>query len=153
MHRSCLEWNRAVSALAALVLLATGANIGSGAPAPLKPAAPKPLPENIVTAWKEAGAEVGWVQLSPDGLPEFVGEKAGKPGDLPAFRFTRWQEGCLANLPAPEAGFGLSLCSTPATDAGLKELAALKSLQHLNLGDTKVTDEGLKELAGLKSLQ
>ena len=39
------------------------------------------------------------------------------------------------------------------TDAGLKELAGLKSLQALNLGDTQVTDAGLKELAGLKSLQ
>ncbi len=64
------------------------------------------------------------------------------------------------------------------TDAGLKELAGLKSLQSLNLaqhaGDgrgaegtgraeelaiagpyatRKVTDAGLKELAGLKSLQ
>ena len=39
------------------------------------------------------------------------------------------------------------------TDAGLKELAGLKSLQSLNLQHTKVTDAGLKELAGLKSLQ
>ena len=39
------------------------------------------------------------------------------------------------------------------TDAGLKELAGLKSLQTLNLSNTKVTDAGLKELAGLKSLQ
>ena len=39
------------------------------------------------------------------------------------------------------------------TDAGLKELAGLKSLQMLNLDSTKVTDAGLKELAGLKSLQ
>ena len=36
MHRSCLEWNRAVSALAALLLLATGANRGRGAPVPKK---------------------------------------------------------------------------------------------------------------------
>ncbi len=38
------------------------------------------------------------------------------------------------------------------TDAGLKELAELTSLESLNLGDTKVTDAGLKELTGLKSL-
>ena len=36
------------------------------------------------------------------------------------------------------------------TDAGLKELAGLKSLQRLNLSATGVTDAGLKELAGLK---
>ncbi len=39
------------------------------------------------------------------------------------------------------------------TDAGLKELAGLKSLQLLYLAGTQVTDAGLKELAGLKSLQ
>ncbi len=31
--------------------------------------APKPLPENIVTAWKEAGAEVGWLRVRPIWLP------------------------------------------------------------------------------------
>ena len=39
------------------------------------------------------------------------------------------------------------------TDAGLKELAGLKSLQELNISATEVTDTGLKELAGLKNLQ
>ena len=32
------------------------------------------------------------------------------------------------------------------TDAGLKELAELKSLQSLNLGDTQVTDAGVEDL-------
>jgi internalin A len=39
------------------------------------------------------------------------------------------------------------------TDAGLKELAALKGLQKLKLGPAMVTDAGLKELAGLKALK
>ena len=39
------------------------------------------------------------------------------------------------------------------TDAGLKELAGLKSLMVLDLWGTQVTDAGLKELAGLKNLQ
>ena len=38
------------------------------------------------------------------------------------------------------------------TDAGLKELAALKNLTTLDLSDTEVTDAGLKELAALKNL-
>ena len=38
------------------------------------------------------------------------------------------------------------LSNTKVTDAGLKELAALKSLTDLNLSNTKVTDAGLKEL-------
>jgi len=42
---------------------------------------------------------------------------------------------------------------TKVTDADLKELKELKSLQGLRLGDTKVTDAGLKELKEVKSLQ
>jgi internalin A len=39
------------------------------------------------------------------------------------------------------------LAWTQITDAGLKELAALKNLQTLNLNGTQITDAGLKELA------
>ena len=38
------------------------------------------------------------------------------------------------------------------TDAGLKELAALKNLTTFDISATKVTDAGLKELATLKNL-
>src|ERR1022692_1438917 len=47
----------------------------------------------------------------------------------------------------------VSFTDPKVADAGLKELAGLKSLQNLNLDSAKVTDVGLKELAGLKSLQ
>ena len=68
---------------------------------------PKPLPEKIVTAWKEAGADVGWLRADQTGYQLlFVPEQAGKPGDVPAFRFTVWQAGHLAKLPAPATAFG-----------------------------------------------
>ena len=67
-------------------------------------------------------------------------------------QFSEWKEGVLAKLPDPGAAFGLSLNSTKVTDAGLKELAGLKSLQALYLNNTQVTDAGLKELAGLEEL-
>lgn len=41
----------------------------------------------------------------------------------------------------------------PVTDAGIKELARLRSLQSLDLSGTRVTDAGLKELAVLPKLQ
>ena len=44
------------------------------------------------------------------------------------------------------------LNNTQVTDAGLKELAALKNLASLYLDNTKVTDAGMKELAVLKNL-
>src|SRR5207302_1611703 len=132
------------------------------------------LPAEIVTAWKKAGAEVGWMR---EGTFAFVPEKEGVDGDLPAFRFSLLKKGLLAKLPAPAAAFGLDLHETPTadaelkelagrkdvhglgldgsatTDAGLKELAALKNLQTLDLENSQVTDAGLKELAGLKDLQ
>ncbi len=123
---------------------------------PAKTDAPKPLPDDIVRAWKEAGAEVGWLRVHPAGFPafvEFVHEQAGKPGDLPAFGLAHWPEGRLAKLPAPASAFGLDLRSPQVADAELKELVGLKSLQTLSLGYTLVTDAGLKELAGLKNLQ
>jgi internalin A len=46
----------------------------------------------------------------------------------------------------------ISVEFTKVTDAGLKEVAGLKSLKTLNLAGTQVTDVGLKELAGLQRL-
>ena len=77
MQRSCFNRNRVASALAALLRLAADANTGRGAPAP-KPNPPKPLPEYIVTAWKEAGAKVGWLRYYTFGFLAFVGEKEGQ---------------------------------------------------------------------------
>jgi len=45
---------------------------------------------------------------------------------------------------------GVELSFTEVTNAGLKELA---TLQTLDFPQTKVTDAGLKELTGLKTLQ
>jgi hypothetical protein len=126
---------------------------GPGQPPTSKGELPQPLPAEIVKAWQEAGATVGWMRVYQYGFVHFVSEDAGEPGDVLAFRFAEWKAGVLGRLPPPEAGFGLYLGGTKVTDAGLKELAGLKSLQTLNLVGTQVTDAGLKELAGLKSLQ
>jgi len=48
---------------------------------------------------------------------------------------------------------GVNLGGTDVTDAGVKELKELKSLQTLNLNGTDVTDAGLKQLKELKHLQ
>src|SRR3954452_8589773 len=46
----------------------------------------------------------------------------------------------------------VDLGNTQVTDADLKDLKELQSLQELSLGGTKVTDTGLKQLKDLKSL-
>ena len=120
------------------------------------------MPKEIVQAWEKAGAEVGWMRHHPEGGLIFATETKSDAGvaELPAFSF-RWQAGVLPKLPPPAAPFGLFLGRNPnmttdewtVTDAGLKELADLKSLQSLALGGSRVTDAGLKELAGLKGLR
>src|ERR1043165_6978047 len=144
------EWSRAMRGLAVLVILA--ALVPPGWSQDKKPL-PKPLPNTIVQAWKAAGAEVGWMRVHPHGVLDFIGAAKGEPGDVPAFRFESWRENVLRKLPAPAGSFGLDLVLSEVTDAGLQELAGLKSLQSLNLSNNKLTDMGLKELAGLKSLQ
>jgi Leucine-rich repeat (LRR) protein len=66
---------------------------------------------------------------------------------------TKVTDAGLKDLAALKSLRRLYLGDTPVTNAGLKELAALKSLQSLDLHGTQVTDAGLKELAALKSLR
>jgi hypothetical protein len=121
------------------------------------------LPQEIVTAWRDAGAEVGWLRAEEwpiyhvfsqiHGYYRFVPEKHYKQGDLPVFRFRVWQPGALAKLPIPTSKFGLFLGSSKVTDEGLKELTQFDSLQFLDLSYTLVTDVGLEKLAQLPGLQ
>jgi internalin A len=152
-----------IRAIATLALLATCGLVAAADQPPDKKEAPKPLPANIVTAWKDAQAQVGWVRVGPGGAAEMVFDEEAKPGDIPAFVFIQVQQGRLPKLPDPGTAFGLFLPSQ-VTDAGLKEIAGLKSVQLLSIGDVvvaagmapaepKVTDAGLKELAGLAKLQ
>jgi hypothetical protein len=104
---------------------------------------PKPLPDNIVKAWKDAGATVGWMVLEPSGALNFV-EKP-EAGAIPAFRFPKWKDGVIAKLPVPEVPFGLDLSGTEVMDEGIKELA-LKNLTRLCLCDTKTSDNAVEKL-------
>jgi hypothetical protein len=103
------------------------------APAP-EPSLPRRLPADVVAPWKEAGAHVGWMRLSPTDqrFVHFVHrESEAQPGDVPAFYIERWQEGSIAKLPAPWSAFGLRFytqLTTEMTDERLKELAAFRSL-------------------------
>jgi internalin A len=102
---------------------------------------PSQLPAEIVAAWVKAGAQAGWMGDEKFGWLVFRSGGEGKEGEVPAFGFKQWQPGVLSRLPQPERAFGLSLQPERAfglslqtvTDAGLKELAGLKSLQALDL--------------------
>jgi hypothetical protein len=120
-----------------------------------EPKKPEPLPAEVVKAWEDAGAEVGWMMMDPkSGIVLFAERVAERDvvQAVPAFAFRNWKAGMVAKLPAPEKPFGLELSTDDVTDASIKELAVLKQLTSLELGSTKVTDAGLKELAALKQL-
>ena len=125
-----------------------------------QPTAPTTFDDAVAKAWKEAGAEIGWMRLSgpEETVPGRLSfDKTATRGSIPAFEFQRSPEG-LSKLPVPTVPFGLSFShdinKNYVTDALLKQLAPMKTLQYLNLsGETEVTDAGIKELAGLTQLQ
>src|SRR5262245_40517637 len=129
-------WQGTAPGMAALAMLLTCGFSGFADQPPAKKDAPKPLPKEIIEAWKTAGAEIGWIRVDKYGWAYFVPEENGVAGDLAAFRFSVWKQGTLEKLPAPAAAFGLDLGLTQATDTGLKELARLKNLHSLNLAST-----------------
>jgi Leucine-rich repeat (LRR) protein len=119
---------------------------------------PERLPDVIVKAWEQAGADVGWMRFDPSGMLEFSQAVEGEPGDLPAFGIHVWKSGVVSRLPLPPKAFGLDLREKGESnhilfDAGLSELARLTNLQALNLQGTIVTDVGMRKLAALKGLR
>lgn len=106
-------------------------------------ALPKPLPEDVVKAWKDAGAEVGWMKVDENGILGFS-EKA-EAGAIPAFQFAKWKDGMTTKLPAPKATFGLYLARTEVMDASLKELTRF-NLGSLCLCETPTSAEAVEAL-------
>jgi hypothetical protein len=97
-----------------------------------------------VSAWEKAGARAGWLPPSP-------------------FRYAEFREGAEGLSRANDAGMrglaeltsleSLDLDSTAVTDAGLKELSALKNLKRIGLCATKIsTCEAAKEWTSLRTL-
>src|SRR5262249_3245991 len=144
---------------------------------------PKPLPAEIVKAWRDAGADVGWMKDVPPRLGTYEiwepWREKGEAGAIPAFRFPEKNaDGVVAKLPDPGTAFGLDFHCGFFAGVTLKELAKLKNLQSLCIGGVQgkayadlkdlagmtelrglylfhlpVTDEQLKHVSGLKNLQ
>ncbi len=115
---------------------------------------PARLPEPIVKAWTQAGAQVGWLRKST-GFGFLPASAPPMTGDVACFFISPWPNGVVSKLPPPQQPFGLSFNAEDSglTNASLKELAEFKELQLLDLRNTPVTDAGLKELVGLKGLK
>ena len=79
---------------------------------------PKPLPQEVVDAWKQAGAEVGLHGIADDGEIVFWTEGEPTADMLPGFHINGWKEGVVSDLPDPGAPFALSIKFSDVTDAG-----------------------------------
>ncbi len=129
--------------------------IGGRSPVAGQAPEPQPLAPDVAQAWGKAGAQVGWYGEFPGGSMVFEPGWLKLKDPIPAFKFQfwKWQPGTLTNLPDPGRPFTLHFTKSGLTNAGLKELAGLKSLHTLDLGSNPVTDAGLKELVALKNLR
>jgi len=110
---------------------------------------PQPLSADICTAWEDAGAKSGWM-TNPD--EEWRPARVDPQDDLPAFRFRRWNQIAISQLPPPDQYFGLDLQGANLTNSGLNGLSRFTQLQRLNLSGAHLTDANLKDLAGLENL-
>ena len=127
-------------------------------------AAPKPLPPEVVKAWRDAGFDVGWMRDVPPPQSPAWGfwrpwREKGETGAIPAFgQPERNAGGVLEKLPDPATPFGLDFHCGWEAGVTLKELAKLRNLQSLNIGAVRSPDRrqayaDFKELAELKNLR
>src|SRR5947208_14006500 len=121
----------------AVLAVLTSCALGAVAAQPDNKNAPTPPPPGIVQAWREAGAEMGWMNDVPPrtGTYRFWESWRDKaePGSIPAFHFLdRDAGGAVVNLPDPGTPFGLDFHCGFYAGVALKELARFKRLPSLN---------------------
>src|SRR5262249_35819687 len=144
---------------AVLAVLASCVPGPVGGAGPAKKVAPKPLPPETVKAWRDAGAEVGWMKdIAPQsGAYQFwePWRENGEAGGISAFRLPRKHAGgVLAKLPDAGTAFGLDFHCGYYAGVTLKELAKLKNLKSLCIGGVQgKAYADLKDLAGMTSLR
>ena len=129
--------------------------LGAGRAAEPVPAGkPVEFSEKVFKAWKDAGAQPGWMRVKEGGHTGFLQDKEYvTANDLPAFNLHRFKPGVLATLPDPGIPFGLRCNFSNITDDGIKELVGFKNLTVLNLSCTKVTGAAFKSVAELPNLE
>ena len=124
MQKQGTTWH-CLAVLAALVSCGVGAFAGAGTD---KKEEPKPLQPEVVKAWRDAGADVGWMKDVPPKLSSGYAywapfREKGEAGAVPALRYHPDKKGVLAMLPDPGVPFGLDTHCCAMNDAQLKELA------------------------------
>ena len=151
---------RITARISAVLVIVFGLSLTAASSAVPEPGVPQetsgsePLPAKIVKAWTDAGATAGWMGVTKSGRLRFVVRQ--QPGELavvvPAFRIKTWRDNMVSGLPAPGRPYGLNLVSAQVTDAGLKELAGLKSLQSLKPCDNQCDGRGAEGVGRAEEL-
>src|SRR5262245_27338633 len=67
---------------------------------PANKSSPMPLSGHVASAWKDAGAHVGWMRLKAPYV-QFLPPDEGRGSDVPALSLSSWKEGILESLPMP----------------------------------------------------
>jgi hypothetical protein len=101
--------------------------------------------------WVKAGFKAGWMGVKDAGNTVF--DEKQMAGGLPSFRYSRYYKGLnLTTLPVITVPFGLFLDDSPIDDVFLEGLARFQQVRFLCLRFGPVTDTGMKEIAKLKDL-
>jgi hypothetical protein len=137
---------RSFQAGSIIVVLAVGVVVGQVADAPVKDT-PK-LKEEVLAAWKKAGAIPAWVRL--DNGVVFVAYNPNPKNDTPGFTFRTLKGVKLSELPDPGIDFFIN--SGRVTGGDFKALSKFKGLRTLVVVDG-ATDTEMRAIGGLKSLR
>lgn len=110
---------------------------------PDKKELPKPLPDTIVKAWKDAGATAGWMKVEKSGGLTFV-EKP-EAGAIPAVPVPQMEGRRRCEVADP----GSSIRPRPRQDRRRRcrtqgVFTKVKNLSSLCLCETKVTDDAVE---------
>ncbi len=111
----------------------------------------KPDPNNR-THWENAGFKSGWTDIKDTGVINFSEKET--PAGVSTFRYSRNYGGInLKPLPAIAVPFGLILDDAPIDDAFLVGLGRFQKLRSLCLRYGTITETGIKEIAQVKELK
>ncbi|GEM_PF-6505156 len=116
----------------------------------------KEFDREVVRAWTDAGALVGWLARSEFGEWQYLQNRPPNVESLPVFFWPKeaFDAASIDKLPAPSVPFAMCLQSTRFDSNRFDELKAFQNLQDLDLSHAaKLSDSWLWDLRKLRNLR